>query len=88
MTIHRSQNCLTTIHTNIYKCIYELSYIVIKASKLQLSMEVNNVMFASQSIKENAINSMAPLYQGNNVRKVNCCSVFSAYILKPVLSGR
>ena len=26
--------------------------------------------------------------QGNNVRKVNCCCVFSAYILKPVLSGR
>ena len=27
------------------------------------------------------------LYQGNNARKVNCCCAFSAYILKPVLSG-
>ena len=26
--------------------------------------------------------------QGNNARKVNCCCVFSAYILKPVLTGR
>ena len=25
--------------------------------------------------------------QGNKARKVNCCCVFSAYILKPVLSG-
>ena len=27
-------------------------------------------------------------YQGCNVRKVNCGCVYSAYILKPVLSGR
>ena len=27
------------------------------------------------------------MMQGNNVRKVNCCCVFSAYILKTVLSG-
>ena len=27
-------------------------------------------------------------YQGCNVRKVNCSFVYSAYILKPVLSGR
>ena len=26
--------------------------------------------------------------QGCNVRKVNCSFVYSAYILKPVLSGR
>ena len=26
--------------------------------------------------------------QGNNARKVNCGCVYSAYILKPVLSGR
>ena len=25
---------------------------------------------------------------GNNARKVNCSCVYSAYILKPVLSGR
>ena len=28
------------------------------------------------------------LSQGNNARKVNCVCVYSAYILKPVLSGR
>ena len=28
------------------------------------------------------------LYQGTNARKVNCGRVYSAYILKPVLSGR
>ena len=27
-------------------------------------------------------------YQGTNARKVNCGRVYSAYILKPVLSGR
>ena len=26
--------------------------------------------------------------QGYNARKVNCCCVYSAYILKPVLSGQ
>ena len=26
--------------------------------------------------------------QGKKARKINCCCVFSAYILKPVLSGR
>ena len=26
--------------------------------------------------------------QGNKARKINCCCVYSAYILKPVLSGR
>ena len=26
------------------------------------------------------------LYQGNKARKVNCCCVFSVYILKPFLS--
>ena len=28
------------------------------------------------------------LIQGTNARKVNCGRVYSAYILKPVLSGR
>jgi len=27
-------------------------------------------------------------YQGTNARKVNCSCVYSAYILKPVLSGQ
>ena len=30
----------------------------------------------------------AELTQGYNARKVNCSCVYSAYILKPVLSGR
>ena len=30
----------------------------------------------------------ATLDQGTNARKVNCGRVYSAYILKPVLSGR
>ena len=32
--------------------------------------------------------AIAGWYQGANARKVNCGRVYSAYILKPVLSGR
>ena len=36
----------------------------------------------------NVISNDPPFVQGCNVRKVYCSLVYSAYILKPVLSGR
>ena len=42
-----------------------------------------------QNVTENiSIQTGDSSMQGNNARKVNCGCVYSAYILKPVLSGR
>ena len=52
---------------------------------LVVNLKCNYIQWESHLVTESYNESY---HQGYNARKVNCSCVYSAYILKPVLSGR
>ena len=50
-----------------------------------VNLKCNSIQWESHLVTESYNESY---HQGYNARKVNCSCVYSAYILKPVLSGR
>ena len=80
-------------YSSIQQCTVQ--YTTVQYSTVQYStVQYSKVQCKTGQLKERTGQeliiylSTEGYHQGCNVRKVNCGCVYSAYILKPVLSGR
>ena len=76
---------------NVFKNYLRISVFVFNLNTLGGSLDPSNSKVSSESSKiseQCKIQDYETKEQGCNARKVNCSCVYSAYTLKPVLSGR